>query len=163
MATPAHPPTAHVPDHPHSDPAHRVWTDARLLGHGALDATHQDFYEVVFRLLTCTQDTAWTALQAFETHARAHFRDEEDWMRDTAFPSLECHADEHDKVLASLAEVKHALTTRAADHQLLHRFADHLFAWFPGHADYMDSALATWLSKKRFGAKPVVLKRQASA
>ncbi len=146
-----------------NDPGHRVWTDDRLLGHEDIDATHKEFYEVVFRMLTCTDATAWTALLDFEIHAQAHFREEEDWMRESAFPSLECHADEHNKVLASLAEVKHAISTQAADHRLVHRFADHLFAWFPGHADYMDSALATWLTNKRFGAKPVVVKRLAFA
>ena len=28
--------------------------------------------------------------------------------------------------------------------------------WFPGHTDYMDSALATWVTKKVAGGAPVV-------
>jgi len=36
-------------------------------------------------------------------------------------------------------------------------FAAELERWFPGHADYLDSALAAWLCKRRFGGKPVVL------
>ncbi|RJP67429.1 MAG: hemerythrin [Comamonadaceae bacterium] len=146
-----------------TDPGQRVWTDARLLGHDELDATHKEFYEVVFRMLTCNENTALTTLLDFEEHAQAHFWEEEDWMRETAFPAAQCHADEHRKVLASLAEVKHAVSTNVADQRLVQRFADHLFAWFPGHADYMDSALSTWLNKKRFGAKPVVFKRLAVA
>lgn len=146
-----------------SDPGQRVWTDARLLGHEELDATHKEFYEVVFRMLICSERTALTTLLEFEEHAQAHFQDEEAWMQRTAFPAAQCHADEHRKVLASLGEVKHAVTTNAADHRLVQRFADQLFAWFPGHADYMDSALVTWLSKKRFGAKTVVFKRIAIA
>lgn len=163
MTTHVHDAATNAPSSMENNPGQRVWTDARLLGHEELDATHKEFYEVVFRMLTCNEETAWTALLDFETHAQAHFRDEENWMRDTAFPSSQCHADEHNKVLMSLAEVKHAVFTNTADHRLVQRFADHLFAWFPGHADYMDSALSTWLSKKRFGAKPVVFKRLAVA
>ena len=37
--------------------------------------------------------------------------------------------------------------------------AEHLLAWFPGHADYLDSALAHWMCKQRLGGKPVVLRR----
>jgi hemerythrin len=34
--------------------------------------------------------------------------------------------------------------------------------WFPGHADYLDSALAKWMVKQSFGGErvaPVVLRR----
>lgn len=141
----------------------RLWSDERLLGHEELDATHREFYDVVFNMLRCDGNTAWGTLLAFEDHARSHFTQEECWMRESNFPSGDCHADEHAKVLASLEEVKHALSAGEADHILVQRFADHLFAWFPGHADFMDSALATWLSKKRFGAKPIVLKRRMEA
>jgi hypothetical protein len=30
----------------------------------------------------------------------------------------------------------------------------------PGHADYLDSALAAWMSKQIDGGKPVVLRRK---
>jgi hemerythrin len=36
---------------------------------------------------------------------------------------------------------------------------EELVRWFPGHADYMDAALAHWMSKKKFGGAPVVLRR----
>ena len=36
-------------------------------------------------------------------------------------------------------------------------FAAELERWFPGHADYLDSALAAWMCKRQFGGKPVVL------
>ena len=35
-----------------------------------------------------------------------------------------------------------------------------LVDWFPGHATHLDSALAHWLSKQRFGGKPVVIRRR---
>ncbi len=41
----------------------------------------------------------------------------------------------------------------------MHDFALNLFQWFPGHADYLDSALVAWISKKTLGGKPVVLCR----
>jgi hemerythrin len=38
-------------------------------------------------------------------------------------------------------------------------FLQELARWFPGHADYLDSALAAWMCKRQFGGKPVVLQR----
>jgi hypothetical protein len=39
------------------------------------------------------------------------------------------------------------------------RLGSELAAWFPGHADYLDSALAHWMCKRTLGGKPVVLRR----
>ena len=39
------------------------------------------------------------------------------------------------------------------------RLSKALMDWFPGHADYLDSALAHWMCKQRLGGKPVVIRR----
>jgi hemerythrin len=31
--------------------------------------------------------------------------------------------------------------------------------WFPSHADYMDAPLAQWMSKRKLGGVPVVVRR----
>jgi hemerythrin len=137
-----------------------AWSDARLLGYKPMDDTHQEFYDVTFRLLTCDAGTAQAAMAAFEAHAVSHFGQEEEWMRATAFPPTDCHADEHAAVLKSTREVRAALAEGRAGPELVHDFALHLFQWFPGHADYLDSALVAWISKKAYGGKPVVLRRK---
>ncbi|MBS0552175.1 MAG: hemerythrin, partial [Proteobacteria bacterium] len=35
-----------------------------------------------------------------------------------------------------------------------------LVDWFPGHADYMDSALANWMVKRAHDGSPLVLRRK---
>ncbi|MBL0420087.1 hemerythrin [Ramlibacter sp. AW1] len=144
---------------PNSDTSF-MWSDARLLGFGPMDKTHEEFYTVAFRLLTCTADRAQAALDDFEEHARAHFGEEEEWMRSTDFPPSDCHVDEHAAVLKSVQDVREALTEGRAGVELVHDFAMHLFQWFPGHADYLDSALAAWMAKRTYGGKPVVLRRK---
>lgn len=136
-----------------------VWSDARLLGYKPMDDTHQEFYEAAFRLLTCDTDNAQAALAEFEAHAVSHFGQEEEWMRATAFPPADCHVEEHAAVLKSMREVGAALTEGRASVDLVHHFAIYLFQWFPGHADYLDSALAAWMSTRTYGGKPVVLRR----
>ena len=51
----------------------------------------------------------------------------------------------------------------AGDFEAGRSLARALADWFPGHADYLDSALAHWMCKKRFGAPPVVLRRSVAA
>lgn len=136
-----------------------LWSDARLLGYAELDRTHEEFYSVAFKLLTADEAGALAAIRAFEQHALGHFEMEERWMLDTNFPSRECHADEHAAVLTSVRETVQALEQGTAGAELTRRLAEHLFAWFPGHADYMDSALAAWMCKRAYGGSPVVLRR----
>jgi hemerythrin len=137
-----------------------LWSDARRLGHAPMDRTHEEFFTVVLHLLTCDETTAAAALAAFEAHAVSHFEQEEGWMRESAFPAAGCHADEHAAVLASVREVQSLLADGRAGPPLLHRLAEHLLDWFPGHADHMDSALAGWMVRRAHGGAPVVLRRR---
>jgi hemerythrin-like metal-binding protein len=137
-----------------------LWSDARLLGYRPMDETHEDFYRTAFQLLTCDAAGLEQALDAFEAHAVEHFEQEDEWMRTTAFPPRDCHIEEHEAVLGSLRDVRAAVKEGRAGVDLVHDFAMHLFQWFPGHADYLDSALAAWMSKQAYGGKPVVLRRK---
>jgi hemerythrin-like metal-binding protein len=124
-----------------------------------MDATHEEFYQVTFALLTCDESGMLQALDAFDAHAVEHFEQEDEWMRSTGFPPRDCHIDEHAAVLKSVQEVRELVASGQAGLALVHDFASHLFEWFPGHADYLDSALAAWMTKRRLGGKPVVLRR----
>ena len=78
-------------------------------------------------------------------------------MQETGFPASACHSDEHAAVLASMNGVGKKVA--AGDFEAGRRLARALLDWFPGHADYLDSALAHWICKKRLGGQPVVLRR----
>lgn len=140
------------------DPATFAWHDAFLLGFGEMDATHREFVDVVQGLLNADATTMPQRVQAFIDHAHRHFGEEDTWMRETGFPAADCHIAEHAQVLASAVEVLER--ARAGDVATARRFAEELTRWFPGHADYLDSALAAWMVKRRHGGKPVVLRRQ---
>ncbi|UUX96119.1 hemerythrin domain-containing protein [Aquabacterium sp. J223] len=136
-----------------------LWSDARVLGYTPMDETHEEFYQVAFALLTSTEATMLSALDAFERHAVDHFEQEDGWMRSTEFPPRDCHIEEHEAVLKSTREVRQLVASGERGLELVHDFALHLFQWFPGHADYLDSALAAWMTKRTMGGKPVVLRR----
>ena len=70
-------------------------------------------------------------------------------------PSVRIHA-----VLGSAREVEPLVA--AGNIAIGREFAAELARWFPGHADYLDSALAHWLVKKSAGGKPVVLRRNVT-
>lgn len=136
------------------------WTDRYLLGYTAMDDTHREFVTLVDTLLTAPDAGLAQALDAFAAHAVAHFEQEDGWMRGTDFPAADCHIDEHAKVLASVREVQQELAAGNVD--LVRELAQALMDWFPGHADYMDSALAQWMVKRSHGGAPLVFRRDSA-
>lgn len=136
------------------------WSDAFLLGYAPMDEVHEEFVGIVSRF-SSTNDAALPALlDELETHLVLHFKTEDQWMLETDFPPRDCHMDEHAAVLQSVTEVRALLA--AGDVRPCRDLVEHLIAWFPGHADHLDSALAHWMSKLRFGGKPVVIRRDIS-
>jgi hemerythrin-like metal-binding protein len=154
-STAVDPPPAEEP----APPLH--WTDNYVLGFAPMDETHQEFVERVAAVQTAGDEALLPAFDALAEHLKAHFAQEDQWMRETDFPPRDCHIDEHARVMESVVAVR----ARVAEGDLANgrRLAEALADWFPGHADYLDSALSHWMFKRRFGGKPVVIRREATA
>lgn len=136
-----------------------LWTDMSLLGHDPMDDMHQEFVHLVAALQTSPDRELSKGLDEVLRHLKRHFGEEEAWMQESDYPATDCHVAEHAAVMASGNAVRQALDR--GDVLLCRRFADELAGWFPGHANYLDAPLAHWLSKKRFGARPLVFRRNA--
>jgi hemerythrin len=134
------------------------WHDGLLLGYTPMDAVHQEFVACVTALQQASDAQLPERLAQLIAHAQSHFGEEDGWMAQTQFPALECHVNEHAAVMRSMREVQDLL---AQGHTAVCRdLALELVRWFPGHAEYLDAALAHWMCKQRLGGKPVVLRRK---
>jgi len=136
------------------------WTDSYLLGYPPMDDTHREFVDIVDEMLKSDKQAA-ALMQRFSEHAERHFTQEREWMESTEFPAAGCHADEHDKVMASVKGVLEQIAKGDISNAL--PLAHALKDWFPGHADYMDASLGQWMAKRRMGGVPVVLRRNILA
>jgi hemerythrin len=134
---------------------------AAPLGYGPMDSIHAEFEELLRRGRTAAEEDWLPLLEEVDVHLRSHFEAEDRWMTDTDFPPRDCHIDEHAAVLHSSAEVLQL--ARAGDFGAAPSFLASLAEWFPGHAAYLDSALAAWMCKRQFGGRPVVLHRPTKA
>ncbi|WP_229519225.1 bacteriohemerythrin [Massilia rhizosphaerae] len=139
------------------------WNDAMLLGHGPTDAAHEEFVQVVKALAACNAVTALGCLQAVEDHLLSHFESERQAMVRTSYPNMDCHLDEHQKVLDTVLEVNRLAQAGQVGLRDVRRLAAALADWFPKHATYLDSALSTWITKRRHGGAPVILRRDIRA
>jgi hemerythrin len=134
------------------------WEDGMLLGHAEMDAVHEEFVGLLRALHAAPDERLSVALHAVARHVERHFAMEDACMRATDFPPRDCHIDEHAAVLASIRGVQRRLVR--GDFEVARRLAHELQAWFPGHAQHLDSALAQWLCKHRLGGAPVVVQRR---
>ena len=134
---------------------------AAQLGYAPMDTIHAEFEELLRRGRGATAEDWLPLLVELDAHLRSHFEAEDRWMTDTDFPPRDCHMDEHAAVLKSSAEVLQL--ARAGDFSAAPAFLASLVEWFPGHAAYLDSALAAWMCKRQFGGRPVVLYRPIKA
>ncbi len=142
-------------DRKHDPRAPQAADRAGELGYAPMDRIHSEFDELLLRA-NAAGDHDWVPLLSeMDAHLRAHFEMEDQWMRETEFPPRDCHIDEHAAVLRSSSEV--LALAREGDFGAAPSFVSELARWFPGHADYLDSALAAWMCKRQFGGKPVVL------
>lgn len=135
------------------------WHDGLLLGYSPMDSTHEEFVHCVAAMQAASDEQLPSALAAFVAHAERHFGEEDRWMTETDFPARDCHIQEHAEVMKSVRMAQDRLAQ--GDNTVCRRLADELVRWFPGHASYLDSALAHWMCKARFGGKPVVIRRSA--
>jgi hemerythrin len=135
-----------------------TWSDAHLLGYDPMDEMHKEFYSIARTLLTCGSSNVLEAIAIFERHLVEHFEQEERWMVETSFPSRNCHIEEHAAVLNSVRRVRQTMAAGDLNINLAHDLAYHLLRWFPGHTDYLDSTLASWLTRIKHEGTPIGLR-----
>lgn len=126
-----------------------------LLGYAPIDVVHAEFEALLRSAKESKESQLLGTLRKLHKHLVDHFAQEDKWMQETDFPAAGCHRDEHSRVLASAVQVVEQVQLGRFD--IGFGFVDALVDWFPGHADYLDSALAVWMCKRRFGARPVVV------
>ncbi|KDB08179.1 hemerythrin-like metal-binding protein [Burkholderia sp. lig30] len=136
------------------------WSDSFLLGFTPMDDVHEEFVNLIGRMQAAEDAALPDLFDALAMHLKHHFELEDRWMVETDFPPRDCHIEEHAAVLQSVREVHELL--RAGNTAICRDLVNELANWFPSHADHLDSALAHWMSKLRFGGKPVVLRRGLS-
>jgi len=141
----------HAPDAP--PPAEL----AGELGFAPMDRIHAEFEELLAEARGAGEKEWVPLLARIDAHLREHFGAEDRWMEETDFPPRDCHMDEHAAVLRSSGEV--LALAQAGDAGPAPSFIASLAEWFPGHAAYLDSALAAWMFKRKFGGRPIVLNR----
>jgi hemerythrin-like metal-binding protein len=127
-----------------------VWSDALSLSMPAMDATHQEFIDLLAAVEHADDASLVRHWHALVEHTHAHFANEDKWMRDTGFAPNNCHSTQHAVVLEVLRDG--AKRGAQGDLAAIRQMAAELAVWFPHHAQSMDMGLSLHL--KSLGYDP---------
>lgn len=142
-----------------------VWSDALTLSMPVMDATHQEFVQLLAEVEAADDASLLPMWQTLIDHTREHFAREDQWMRDTGFAADNCHSSQHAVVL----KVLHEGLARGEQGDLapIRQMAHELALWFPHHAQNMDFGLALHLKSMGYDpetgkiSQPDLLPKQA--
>ena len=127
-----------------------AWSDKLSNQLEPMDQTHREFIEMYNTMAAAlaqgSAEQLLAAMDAFIDHTEAHFAMENRWMAAVGFPG--CHKGEHDRVMQVLLDVRRR--TLDGDTFLCRRLIEELPAWFEGHVNGMDAALAYYLGSIGF-------------
>lgn len=140
-----------------------TWSPALALQQPQMDATHQEFVDLLAAAEAARSAEPATLLQHWQAlcaHTVEHFAQEDRWMADTGFAPENCHSFQHKAVLDVMQECARR-AQEEADFEPLHLAIGELALWFPQHAQMMDAALAEHMA--RLGYDPVTGQCAAAA
>ena len=120
-----------------------LWSDALALDMPVMDATHQEFVELLAAVVHAADDLLLPRWSALIAHTQDHFDREDQWMQDTGFAAGNCHATQHKVILQVMREGE--ASGHGGDLAVVRQMARELGLWFPQHAQSMDASLALHL------------------
>jgi hemerythrin-like metal-binding protein len=118
-----------------------------LLGISSMDDTHREFVDLVNRLGMAPKAEFIQLFGELFTHTQSHFEQENRLMRESGFPAIREHTDEHQRILGELNRFSQKVATGSIMMGKAY-VTQQLPQWFDLHAKTMDSALAAHLKSK---------------
>lgn len=124
------------------------WSEALALGVPTMDATHQEFVDLLATVELAADADLLAAWNALVEHTEGHFAQEDRWMHSTGFAVDNCHSLQHRVILEVMRDG--AVRAVAGELHVVRGMAGELAAWFTHHAQTMDAALAQHLATVNF-------------
>ena len=137
---------------PHTEDTPLQWSDALSLDMPVMDATHQEFVELLGEVVHAADDMLLPRWSALIAHTQDHFDREDQWMLATGFAAGNCHATQHKVILQVMREGMRRGKVNG-DLAMVRQLAHELGIWFPQHAQTMDAALALHLRRVGYDAE----------
>jgi hemerythrin len=122
------------------------WQDSYKLGDSEIDAQHHRLFGLVNILFSTTEKYDLTeALANLLRHTQDHFAHEENSMSRLDYPGMKAHVEQHNTLLAKLANVSEIIANYSLDMANLESF---LSAWLLNHMETLDAQFVSYLRRQ---------------
>ncbi|MEY4099364.1 MAG: hypothetical protein RL300_535 [Pseudomonadota bacterium] len=122
------------------------WHNSYQLGDSEIDAQHHMLFALVNQLLAATERSGITeALANLLWHTKEHFSHEEKSMRESAYPGMQAHVEQHNTLLSKLSNVSDVIANYSLDMAHLESF---LSAWLLNHLETLDAQLINYIKRQ---------------
>lgn len=116
-----------------------------LTGIPTIDKCHHAIMQLAFRIAHCHEQEVADTFRMMLSTLEQTFDHEQRLMEEFQFPILQCHMEQHARVLASLHHLH--LRVMDGDHASARRVAGKLLPeWFQLHMATQDAALGVWVA-----------------
>jgi len=123
------------------------WSDSGFsLNLSVMDETHKEFIDLYNKVIIADDNDFTVLFEQLVTHTINHFDNENTLMKESGFPALSEHINEHQRVIN---ELKYFQAKVQENKFSFPRFylKDRVPSWFKLHLVTMDSALAAHLKE----------------
>jgi hemerythrin len=130
-----------------------TWTPDLAIGVEAIDEQHRELFAHVARFLSTVDsgriEELLDLLHFLGSYVEAHFRAEEDLMRQAGYPEIESHLKEHEAFRAMFRAIV-AQFARYGDDPRVGAFAQgEVCTWLDSHVRTTERELGVWLRARR--------------
>jgi hemerythrin len=130
------------------------WEPGLAIGVSIVDEQHQELFRRVNALIDATREARATAevRRLFDYLARyvvEHFSDEEQLMREAAFPERETHGREHAEFVRDFQALRADFLEKGAGPPLAVRLNVWLCGWLRRHISERDRSFGAWLESRK--------------
>jgi hemerythrin-like metal-binding protein len=116
------------------------WSNSLTLGLPGLDDSHREFVDLLAAVIGASNGELLARWSDLLEHTRAHFAEEEQWMKLSGDVGADRHVLQHRFILHVMGEAQRA--GLGGNFGALRLTAHELGAWFPRHVQGMDAELA---------------------
>lgn len=127
-----------------------VWDERLELGVKLIDDQHRQLFEKIDELLVGSRragekkETIDGFMAYLGAYIETHFRTEEGWMLDSAYPEYLAHKVAHDIFRAEISILMKDYEVRRFDSTLIDRVCETATGWLSKHIYQHDFAMAKW-------------------
>ncbi|MFP4467195.1 MAG: bacteriohemerythrin [Candidatus Goldiibacteriota bacterium] len=124
------------------------WKPELSVGIGEIDVQHRKIMEIIREISGESREKAAETVSFLKIYAQEHFKTEEMYMLQTAYPKYKEHRQNHVLFLERIDEMIEIMNARETDDGQRARLCREIYEWFGEHINNVDRSMGDFIKMK---------------